>query len=119
MKEIFALVKSILQQNQPRGSGDAVDSNRSKVSIVVVPVGSYGLGVWSTSSDIDCLCVGSISIKTFFAIASQRLKKAVDLGVKILRKVKAASGTMLELDIRGVKLDLQYCPASKIAERYV
>jgi poly(A) polymerase Pap1 len=87
--------------------------------MVVVPVGSYGLGVWSTSSDIDCLCVGSISAKTFFSLASQKLRKAADLGIRILRRVKANSGTMLELDVRGIKLDLQYCPATKIAERYV
>jgi 2'-5' RNA ligase len=118
-KEVFALLKGILQQSPIPGSSDTTDNMRSNISMVVVPVGSYGLGVWSTSSDIDCLSIGSISSKTFFTLAGQRLRKAVDLGVRILRKVKAASGTMLELDVRGIKLDLQYCPATKLVERYV
>jgi hypothetical protein len=117
-KEAFALLKSIMQQSPVQQYGDT-DNKRSITSMVVVPVGSYGLGVWSTSSDIDCLCIGSISAKTFFALASQRLRKATDLGIRILRKVKATSGTMLELDVRGIKFDLQYCPATRVAERYV
>ncbi|KAH0536557.1 hypothetical protein FGG08_006587 [Glutinoglossum americanum] len=124
-KEVFTLLKSILRQAPAQAaptSGDTggapLVSAKSNISLVIVPVGSYGLGVWNASSDIDCLCVGSISTKTFFALAGQRLRKAADLGVRILRTVKAASGTMLELEIRGVRLDLQYCPATKIAERW-
>jgi 2'-5' RNA ligase len=123
-KEAFALLKSVLRQ-KPTQMASILDSandvspvnTKSSILLVIVPVGSYGLGIWNASSDIDCLCVGSISTKTFFALASQRLRKAADLDVRILRTVKAASGTMLELEIRGVRLDLQYCPATKIAER--
>jgi 2'-5' RNA ligase len=118
-KDVFALVKNIMQKSPFQQILDKAENKRSILSMVVVPVGSYGLGVWSTSSDIDCLCIGSISEKTFFALAGQRLRKAADLGIRILRKVKAASGTMLELDVRGIKFDLQYCPATIIAERYV
>lgn len=117
--EIFTMAKNILQQSRNQGPGNITDDNQSNVSLVVVPVGSYGLGVWSTSSDIDILCIGSTSSKVFFTLATQKLKKASHLGVRILRKVNAASGTMLELEFRGVKLDLQYCPATKIVERYV
>jgi endonuclease/exonuclease/phosphatase family metal-dependent hydrolase len=111
-KEVFELLRSVLQRSPSQ------DNSRSSFSIVVVQTGSYSLGVWTRASDVDCLCIGSIRAKTFFALAGHRLRKAVDLGIKILRKVKANSGTMLELEIRGVKLDLQYCPATKIAERY-
>ncbi|KAH0559252.1 hypothetical protein GP486_004231, partial [Trichoglossum hirsutum] len=123
-KEAFALLKSVLRQKPTQTisipgseSGASPAIIKSSISLVIVPVGSYGLGVWDASSDIDCLCVGSISTKTFFALAGQRLKKATDLGIRILRTVKAASGTMLELEIKGVRLDLQYCPATRIAER--
>jgi endonuclease/exonuclease/phosphatase family metal-dependent hydrolase len=123
-KAVFSLLKSILLQTSARAppTSENIDitppvDNKPNILLVIVPVGSYGLGVWNSSSDIDCLCVGSISTKTFFALASQRLRKAADLGVRILRTVKAASGTMLELDIGGVRLDLQYCPATKVAER--
>lgn len=119
-KEILALIRGILQQSGlPEQDGDTKNKDQVNISPVVVPVGSYGLGVWSTSSDIDCLCVGPISPRLFFKIAAQRLGKADHLGVKILRKVNAASGRMLELDIRGVKVDIQYCAAVEIAERYV
>jgi 2'-5' RNA ligase/endonuclease/exonuclease/phosphatase family metal-dependent hydrolase len=118
-KEAFALVKNVLQQSPIQEICETADNKKSIISMVVVPVGSYGLGVWSTSSDIDCLCIGSISAKTFFALAVQRFMKVADLGVRILRQVKASSGTMLELDIRGMKFDLQYCPATRIAERFV
>lgn len=114
-REVFSLVKDILTQ-KPQ-SRDAAES-RSSLSFVVVPVGSYRLGVWNTSSDIDCLCIGQISPKTFFALATPKLRKAADLGVHISRKVKAASGTMLELDVRGIRLDLHYCPATSVVERY-
>ncbi|KAK2767635.1 hypothetical protein FQN54_003793 [Arachnomyces sp. PD_36] len=110
----LATIRGILQQSPTPGAGEVVNSG-ANIAPVVVPVGSYGMGVWNTSSDIDCLCVGSISTKLFFTIAGQRFVKAAGLGVRILRKVTAASGTMLELDIKGVKVDLQYCPAAQIS----
>lgn len=114
-REIFYLVKDIVtQKQQSRGAAES----RSSLSLVVVPVGSYRLGVWDTSSDIDCLCIGQISPKTFFALVTPKLRNAADLGVRVSRKVKAASGTMLELDVRGIRLDLHYCPATSVVERY-
>ncbi|RYP28413.1 hypothetical protein DL767_007221 [Monosporascus sp. MG133] len=91
---------------------------RGKPAFVVVPVGSYGLGVWTASSDIDCLCIGPISSRVFFALAVQRLRKAAMRGIKVLRRVNAHSGTMLELEVLGIKMDLQYCPSTFIAETW-
>ncbi|KAF9766501.1 hypothetical protein IL306_001125, partial [Fusarium sp. DS 682] len=68
------------------------NDSRSGPAFVVVSVGSYGLGVWTSSSDIDCLCIGPFSSKTFFALAVQRLKRATSSGIRILRRVKANSG---------------------------
>ncbi|KAM5439364.1 hypothetical protein MferCBS31731_004786 [Microsporum ferrugineum] len=86
--------------------------------LVLIPVGSYGLGTWGPNSDIDCLCIGAISTSTFFSLAIQRLKKASAHGIRIMRKVKAATGMMLELQAGNIKLDLQYCPAANIAKRW-
>ncbi|KAH9897260.1 hypothetical protein F4778DRAFT_744990 [Xylariomycetidae sp. FL2044] len=94
------------------------EKRRGNPSFVVVPVGSYGLGVWTESSDIDCLCIGPISSKTFFTLATQRLRRAAVKGVKIVRRVNAQSGTMLELEVQGIKMDLQYCPSTFIAETW-
>jgi len=97
-------------------SGDDVTS-ASDLPMVIVPVGSYALGVWTSGSDIDCLCIGTISSKTFFKLARQRLVKAHEQGVRVLRKVEANTGTMLELSVLGVDMDLQYCPAARVVER--
>jgi endonuclease/exonuclease/phosphatase family metal-dependent hydrolase len=93
------------------------DSVASDVPLIIVPVGSYGLGVWTSRSDMDCLCIGTISSKTFFKLARQRLLKAHDQGVRFLRKVEANTGTMLELSVNGVAMDLQYCPAANVVNR--
>jgi endonuclease/exonuclease/phosphatase family metal-dependent hydrolase/2'-5' RNA ligase len=98
------------------GSADDITSD---IPMVMVPVGSYALDVWTSESDIDCLCIGTISSKTFFKLARQRLVKAESQGVRILRRVEANTGTMLELSVNGIYMDLQYCPASRVVERYV
>lgn len=94
----------------------AGNDERSGLALKLVPVGSFGLGVWTSSSDIDCLGIGSISSKTFFTLALQRLRKAASDGISVLRRVKANSGYMLELEVHGIKVDLQYCTATSIAE---
>lgn len=96
----------------------STDNARSSTALVLVPVGSYGLGVWTASSDIDCLCIGPFSSSTFFSLAAQRLRKAADKGVKVMRRVKAHTGTMLELEINGIKIDLQYAPAGAVAAQW-
>jgi 2'-5' RNA ligase/endonuclease/exonuclease/phosphatase family metal-dependent hydrolase len=84
--------------------------------LILVPVGSFGLGVWDNSSDVDCLCIGEISSDVFFKLAISRLRKATTEGVTILRRVRMKSGTMLQLNIRGVIFDLQYCCAASVAK---
>ncbi|KAK8051443.1 hypothetical protein PG993_002828 [Apiospora rasikravindrae] len=108
-------LRSILLDGDREESGVQI---RSKLSLVLVPVGSYGLDVWTASSDIDCLCIGSMSSKTFFALATQRLRRASPYDARILRRVNANSGKMLELEVKGVKMDLQYCPSTWIAETW-
>jgi poly(A) polymerase Pap1 len=111
-QKTLALLKQIVL-------GDPGDDSAgiSDIPMVMVTVGSYALGVWTSESDIDCLCIGTISSKTFFKLARQRLAKANDQGVRILRKVEASTGTMLELSVNGVAMDLQYCPAARVVER--
>ena len=111
-QKAFVLLKQVVL-------GTSGDDNRalSDIPMVMVPVGSYALDVWTSDSDIDCLCIGTISSKTFFKLARQRLVKADDQGVRILRKVEANTGTMLELSVNGVAMDLQYCPATRVVEQ--
>jgi endonuclease/exonuclease/phosphatase family metal-dependent hydrolase len=111
-QEAFALLKQTIL-----GTSEDADSAQPDIPMVLVPVGSYALGVWTVESDIDCLCIGAISSKTFFKLARQRLIKAESQGVRILRRVEASTGTMLELSVDGVLMDLQYCPAGRVVER--
>nr|KMM72497.1 hypothetical protein CPAG_08791 [Coccidioides posadasii RMSCC 3488] len=106
----------IIHGSAARVEENGHSDNEPDIAMVLVPVGSYGLGVWSPSSDVDCLSIGPISSKIFFAIAEQRLRRAADSGIRILRKVKAATGTMIELEVNGIKCDLQYCPAARVVE---
>ncbi|KAI0404186.1 hypothetical protein F4802DRAFT_256550 [Xylaria palmicola] len=110
-KEAFELLRDIVLEND-------IVSPRGKPAFVIVPVGSYGLGVWAATSDIDCLCIGPISAKTFFALAIQRIRKAEERGIKLRRKVNASTGTMLELEVLDIKMDLQYCPSTVISETW-
>jgi poly(A) polymerase Pap1/uncharacterized protein (UPF0248 family)/2'-5' RNA ligase len=112
-KQALELLKSVILDTPSADAG-----GRSRPAVVVVPVGSYALDVWTSSSDIDVLCIGPFSSNTFFALASQRLRKAAAQGVKILRRVRANTGTMLEIEVQGIKMDLQYCPATSVAERW-
>ncbi|KAL7969685.1 hypothetical protein HDV63DRAFT_410583 [Trichoderma sp. SZMC 28014] len=114
-KEAIDLLQRILIEEDATA---AAAETRSKVQLVLIPVGSFGLGVWTDLSDIDCLCVGNISTRVFFNLAVQKLRKASAEGVKIVRRVMANTGTMLELEIRGIKFDLQYCAAAAIAQGY-
>ncbi|EPE08848.1 hypothetical protein F503_04435 [Ophiostoma piceae UAMH 11346] len=100
-------------------------ANKLPRQLVVVPVGSYGLGVWTPASDIDCLCIGAFGAQTFFTLANQRLRAAgaavnadPESSVRIIRRVRAHTGTMMELEVNGIRMDLQYCSAGLIAETW-
>ncbi|RAQ60017.1 poly(A) polymerase pla1 [Aspergillus flavus] len=113
-QEAFELIKELVNRrdaNLPAGT-------RLDLLFEVVPVGSYGFGVWNSSSDMDILVIGQVSPRTFFALMIAKLRRATDSDVVLLRKVKAASGIMLELEVRGVRVDLQYCAATRVVESW-
>jgi len=82
----------------------------------LTPVGSYGLGTWDQDSDIDCLVVGNITVKTFWKLARQRVKRWTGLPIRVVRFVNAAI-PMLILSIDDkIQVDLQYCTAVRLVE---
>ncbi|KAK3988557.1 2'-5' RNA ligase superfamily-domain-containing protein [Cladorrhinum sp. PSN332] len=113
-KKALELLKSVILDTWATDGSNP----KSQPAVVVVPVGSYALGVWTTSSDIDVLVIGPFTAHTFFSLAAKRLRKAAAQGIKILRRVRANTGTMLELDVSGIRMDLQFCPATSVAERW-
>ena len=92
---------------------------KSVVKIRVEPVGSYALGVHTSDSDLDCLAVGNISAATFWGVARTRLRgQTTQEGiVKLRRFVKYAMVPMMELEVDGVKVDLQYCAAARLVDQ--
>lgn len=108
----------LLQQVLLESDQLTADQSRGRPAIVLVPVGSFGLGTWSRTSDVDCLCIGSISPRVFFTLARQRLRKSTSPDIRLLRKVKAKTGTMLEVEVLGVKCDLQYCQAPNVVNQW-
>ncbi|KAL6709443.1 hypothetical protein ACN47E_001378 [Coniothyrium glycines] len=112
-QEAFELLKHVLL-----GTTGGGDTSFADIPMKLVSVGSYALGLWTRNSDIDCLCIGAISSKTFFKLARQRLLRSEHRGIRILRMVEANTGTMLEVSVNGIAVDLQYCPASRIVERW-
>ena len=96
----------------------------NSVKLVLVPVGSFALGVDFPDSDIDCIVVGNVSSSSFWAISRQRIvsqPKDADQSsfVTLRRFVKDAAVQMMVLEVDGVKVDLQYCPSAGLAEKYV
>ncbi|KAF1812849.1 hypothetical protein P152DRAFT_368296, partial [Eremomyces bilateralis CBS 781.70] len=116
--EIYVLLKMIL--NQTLSGTPNAQQGASFVKFKIELVGSGALGTADALSDIDIICLGAVSPPIFFSLAISRLKKAKDnpYNVTILRKVDASSGTMLELLVRGIRVDLHYCTATKFLERW-
>ncbi|KAL8381246.1 hypothetical protein RB595_005498 [Gaeumannomyces hyphopodioides] len=117
-QEAFELLRDLILENPAAeiADGASAAAARARPPLVVTPVGSYGLGVWTPSSDIDVMCIGPYSSAVFMALAVQRIRKAAARGFKLVRRVRANTGTMLELEVQGVKMDLQYCAATSVAE---
>ena len=107
-----------LVKNVILAAPDGHVSASSKPIVAVAPVGSFPLGVWTTSSDLDVMFIGPYSSQTFLALATQAIRKAASPDVKLIRRVKANTGTMLELEVLGIKMDLQYCTATDVARNW-
>jgi endonuclease/exonuclease/phosphatase family metal-dependent hydrolase len=98
----------------------AIDSivNSSAVRLIVAPVGSFAMGYHNPGSDVDCVVVGNINPGTFWNLMRWKIRAAVGgtNAVQLRRFVKDASVQMMELEVCGVKMDIQYCPAGKLID---
>ncbi|KIK52687.1 hypothetical protein GYMLUDRAFT_64131 [Collybiopsis luxurians FD-317 M1] len=94
----------------------------SNVQIRIECVGSYALGVHTSASDVDCLAVGNVSAPTFWELARSRIRQNENLrrrggggvDVKLRRFVKDAIVQRMDLEVGGIRVDMQYCPAQKL-----
>lgn len=100
------------------GSDDIAPPPISSVKLLVAPVGSYAVGYHTPESDIDCVVVGNINPGTFWTLIHRKIRSAGEAAsIRLRRFVKDASVQMMELEVLGVKFDLQYCPAGKLIDR--
>lgn len=100
-----ALVGASLHHTPP-------DLEPQKLDLVLLPIGSYALDVWTPSSDLDCLCVGTFSLSTFMDIAIQRIQQAANEGIRLIRKTDSSMGTTLEIVFEDrLWIDLTYARA--------
>ncbi|KAG0134786.1 hypothetical protein HOY82DRAFT_668417 [Tuber indicum] len=111
-------LREILLQEQESVLGVGFKPSRGAIPIILAPVGSYALGVHGRDSDIDCLCVSTISAKTFFEIARQRIRRfGGERGIRLTRFVDSKV-PVLEVKVGNIKFDLQYCQAPAIIEHW-
>lgn len=107
-------VESLRELLCPSGTGN--------VCIRLASVGSFALGVSVPSSDVDCLAVGNISGPTFWQLSRERIRALGwpnEAAIRLRRFVREAAVQMMELEVHGIKVDLQYCAAPQVAERFV
>lgn len=109
---VFQLLKDVILEPLP--SASAPEMQRSSTHMVIVPVGSYGLGTWTPSSDINCVCIGTFSKKTFLSLAIQRLRKAAAKGIKIIHTLQGPK--TLVLIVQGIEVEIQYVSSHALAE---
>jgi hypothetical protein len=109
----FHLVEETVRNAMP---GQVSGRTAKARSVVFIPVGSLGLGVWARDSGVDCLCIGPYSSKTFFSLTIKSLLHAPSGGIRLLRRVMTGAGTFLELDVDGIKATLRYCAAASVVD---
>jgi endonuclease/exonuclease/phosphatase family metal-dependent hydrolase len=93
-------------------------ANSSVVRLIVAPVGSYAMGYHNPGSDVDCVVIGNINHGTFWNLMRWKIRATVgdSSSVQLRRFVKDASVQMMELEVHGIKMDVQYCPAGKLID---
>ncbi|KAJ7123747.1 hypothetical protein C8R44DRAFT_875908 [Mycena epipterygia] len=111
MSAVVPLLRTVLC---PPTTADS--SSASNVQIHIECIGSYALGVHTCDSDVDCLAVGNVSSTTFWELARARIRSVMAKGmdIKLRRFVKDANVQSMDLEVGGVRVDMQYCPARNL-----
>ncbi|KAE9391501.1 hypothetical protein BT96DRAFT_1001292 [Gymnopus androsaceus JB14] len=93
----------------------------NSIQIRIECVGSYALGVHTCHSGVDYLAVGNVSSSTFWDLAKSRVrqnamlrKRGRDVDVRLQRFVKDAIVQKMDLEVEGVRVDMQYCDTKNL-----
>jgi endonuclease/exonuclease/phosphatase family metal-dependent hydrolase len=88
--------------------------------LILAPLGSYLLETYFADSDIDILVIGAVAPQIFFDDASNKLhaleKHQNDEGFRGVHLVNSLV-SIIEVEILGIKFDLQYCQAAELVTR--
>jgi 2'-5' RNA ligase len=93
--------------------------------IILAPLGSYAMDTYFPNSDMDLLVIGAVAPPTFFKTAQDQLRvfdqksggaEPYGDGIKGLHFVNSLV-PIIEVVVRGIKIDLQYCQAAELVTR--
>ncbi|KAF8462765.1 hypothetical protein BDZ91DRAFT_796992 [Kalaharituber pfeilii] len=85
-------------------------TEKPHLKLIVQPVGSYYMNLFTPTSDLDILCASNISARVFWVLAKQRIRnhnrmllkeRKREGSIRIVRSVEAQSGVMMELEYIG------------------
>jgi len=102
-----------------------LNSDSRLSNLLLVPLGSYAMGTFFPDSDVDMLAIGPLSSKTFFDVATARLKlisgddgsSSEGNGLRAVHLVNSLV-PIVEASLNNVKFDIQYCSAPELLEIY-
>jgi endonuclease/exonuclease/phosphatase family metal-dependent hydrolase/2'-5' RNA ligase len=99
-----------------------LSKNPGLQDLILAPLGSYLMDTYFADSDVDVLAIGAVPSKVFFDYASAQLQElaAYDNDANEFKGVHLVNSlvSIIELSVRGIKFDLQYCQAPELIERY-
>jgi 2'-5' RNA ligase/predicted nucleotidyltransferase len=89
--------------------------------VILAPLGSYAMDTYFPDSDIDLLVIGAVPPQRFFETAQEQLKtlggeRSSEDGIKGLHFVNSLV-PIIEVVVRGIKIDLQYCQAAELVSK--
>lgn len=89
----------------------------SKEGIKLIPVGSFGLGIHSASSDIDVLCCASLNTGDFLTTVARYLNDEAKKPNTLVRTPRLLLDTIvpvITVVVIGVAFDIQYCQVRNV-----
>lgn len=99
-----------------RKGPDAYVSTDEESTLALVQIGLYGMGFWTTSDTMECLCIGTMSDDDFVTRARQN-PGVVKLSPRVFRNTEETEDEVrLIISKQGVSINIQYCQTSAVEE---
>jgi len=100
-----------------------LSQNKNLSDLILAPLGSYCMDTYFADSDVDVLAIASVSPQVFFDFGPEQLR-AHDIGkegeegeFKGVHFVNSLV-SIIEVNVLGIKFDIQYCQAPELLKRY-